>query len=55
MPAGEYVITKTNTATSNTVLDLTNGTVIRNDCPAEEILLIHQVAIMVMTDFTILH
>lgn len=33
MPAGEYVITKTNTATSNTVLDLTNGTIIRNDCP----------------------
>lgn len=32
MPAGEYKITQTNTATSNTVLDLTNGTVIYNDC-----------------------
>lgn len=34
MPAGEYKITKTNTATSNTVLDLTNGTKIFNDCPS---------------------
>ncbi len=32
MPAGEYRITKTNTATSYTVLDLTNGTKISNDC-----------------------
>ena len=32
LPAGEYSITRTNTATSNTILDLTNGTIIRNDC-----------------------
>lgn len=32
MPAGEYSITKTNIATSNTVLDLTNGTKIYNNC-----------------------
>lgn len=34
LPAGAYKITKTNIATSNTVLDLTNGTVIYNDCPS---------------------
>lgn len=33
IPAGVYCITKTNIASSNTVLDLTEGATILNDCP----------------------
>lgn len=33
IPAGSYCITKTNIASNNTVLDLTEGVTILNDCP----------------------